>query len=67
MRRSGSEVVLLKAMAGATQAGNLKMRVRRRPTKTESSVYDIDHTVRVSFDSVNCMVGLNLLRTGTYR
>lgn len=44
MRRSGSEVVLLKAMAGATQAGNLKMRVRRRPTKTESKVYDIDHT-----------------------
>jgi hypothetical protein len=38
MRSSGREVVLLKAMAGATQAGSLKMRVRMRPTRMERSV-----------------------------
>jgi hypothetical protein len=39
-------VVLLNEIAGVTQAGSLKMRVRRRPRRIERSVYDIDHTVQ---------------------
>jgi hypothetical protein len=38
MRRSGREVVLLNAMAGATQAGSLNMRVRMRPMRIERRV-----------------------------
>lgn len=43
IRRSGSEVVLLKDMAGVSHDGNLNSLVSTIPRSIEREVYAIDH------------------------
>jgi hypothetical protein len=60
-------VVLLKAIAGVTQLGSLKMRVKVRPRRTERSVYVIDQTaiISTSCSTADYSQRCCLLRTGT--